>query len=101
MGLDWKPRHRDLVIGNIDCLARITDKVRAKLAGILGEYIYPWPQDNKFLEEQRLTAEEFVQIVVDNPSDEEMIVAIKKLENSNLWRWQVVFWIKYNKFEHV
>ena len=41
MGLDWKPRHRDLVIGNIDWLARITDKVRAKLACILGEYIYP------------------------------------------------------------
>jgi len=41
MGLDWKPRHRDLVIGGIPWLARITDKARAKLNGTIGDYIYP------------------------------------------------------------
>ena len=41
MGLDWKPRHRDIVIGNIPWLARITDKARAKIEGALGDYVYP------------------------------------------------------------
>ena len=41
VGLDWKPRHRDMVIGNFPWLARIKDKAQANLQGILGEYIYP------------------------------------------------------------
>ncbi len=41
MGLDWKPRHRDTLIGDISWLARITDKANAKLAGTIGDYIYP------------------------------------------------------------
>ncbi len=41
MALDWKPRHRDMIIGDIPWLARISDKAQAKLQGILGEYIYP------------------------------------------------------------
>ena len=32
-----------------------------------------------FLEEHELTAEEFVEMVKDNPSDDEMIAAMKKL----------------------
>ena len=32
-----------------------------------------------FLEEHELTAEEFVDMVKDNPSDDEMIAAMKKL----------------------
>ncbi|MFQ6041169.1 MAG: hypothetical protein ACE5PV_09965 [Candidatus Poribacteria bacterium] len=41
MGLDWKPRGRDLVIGGLPWLARITDKARAKLDSTIGDYIYP------------------------------------------------------------
>jgi hypothetical protein len=41
MSLDWKPRGRDLVIGDIPWLARITDKARAKLDDTIGDYIYP------------------------------------------------------------
>jgi hypothetical protein len=41
MGLDWKPRHRDIIIGDYGWLARIADKARAKLNGTIGEYIYP------------------------------------------------------------
>ncbi|MCE2396623.1 DUF5069 domain-containing protein [Candidatus Poribacteria bacterium] len=41
MGLDWKPRHRDMLIGGYWWLARVTDKARAKLNGTIGEYIYP------------------------------------------------------------
>ena len=41
MGLDWKPRHRDTLIGDISWLARITDKANAKLVGTIDDYIYP------------------------------------------------------------
>ena len=41
MGLDWKPRHRDMLIGGYWWLARVSDKARAKLNGTIGEYIYP------------------------------------------------------------
>ena len=33
-----------------------------------------------FLEEHKLSAEEFVEMVKDNPSDDEMIAAMKKLD---------------------
>ena len=79
MGLDWKPRHRDTIIGDIAWLARITDKANAKLAGTIGDYIYPWPADQKFLEEQIISAEAFVKMVKKNPSDAEMIGAMKSL----------------------
>ena len=39
--LDFKPRARSLVIGGIPWLARISDKVRARNAGRIGDYIFP------------------------------------------------------------
>ena len=81
MALDWKPRHRDMIVGDIPWLARISDKASAKLQGILGEYIYPWPQDKMFLEEHKISAEAFTKMVKNNPSDEEMIAAMKKLDS--------------------
>ena len=80
MGLDWKPRHRDMVIGNIPWLARITDKARAKLNGTIGDYIYPWPADKKFLEEHKMSADKFISVVKKNPSDDDMIAAMRKLK---------------------
>jgi hypothetical protein len=39
--LDFKPRARGLVIGDLPWLARISDKVRARAAGRIGEYVFP------------------------------------------------------------
>ena len=79
MGLDWRPRHRDMVIGDIRWLARITDKARAKLSSTIGDYIYPWPADKKFLEEHKLSVDEFTEMVKNNPSDNDMIAALRAL----------------------
>lgn len=46
-------------------LARMIDKARAKLAGTLGEYIYPCPLDRRLLEFAGLTADQFLQAVKD------------------------------------
>ena len=79
MGLDWKPRHRDMIVGDFTWLARISDKARAKLNGTIGDYIYPWPADKKFLEEHKISAEKFVEMVENNPSDDDMIAAMRSL----------------------
>ena len=39
--LDFKPRARDMLIGNIAWLARISDKVRAREGGHIGDYVFP------------------------------------------------------------
>jgi len=75
--LDFKPRARGLVIGSIPWLARISDKVRAKLAGRIGDYVYPCPADQRFLQEVQLSAEEFTEMVVSCAADDELVAKMK------------------------
>jgi hypothetical protein len=84
MALDWKPRGRDLVIGNIPWLARISDKARAKLNGTIGDYIYPCPADKAFLEKHHITAEDFTQLVKENPTDDRMIDRMREIAARNV-----------------
>ena len=39
--VDFRPRSRQLYMGDMPWLPRITDKARAKLRGCIGDYIYP------------------------------------------------------------
>ena len=39
--LDFKPRARAMMVGDLRWLARITDKMRAKLEGRIGDYVFP------------------------------------------------------------
>ncbi|HEX6971788.1 MAG TPA: DUF5069 domain-containing protein [Limnochordia bacterium] len=75
---EWKPRGRDVVIGGIPWLARMTDKARAKAAGTIGDYIYPCPQDQKLLAELGLTGDEFLKIAVSAKTDEEVVEAVRQ-----------------------
>lgn len=76
--VDFKPRSRSMVIGDIVWLARIADKARASLAERIGDYIYPCPADQRFLQEVGLTAEAFTQMVSECNDDEELIVRMRK-----------------------
>lgn len=38
---EFRPRSRQLMMGGIRWLPRITDKARATLRGTIGDYIYP------------------------------------------------------------
>ncbi|HEV8327240.1 MAG TPA: DUF5069 domain-containing protein [Nitrospiraceae bacterium] len=51
-------------------LARMIDKCRAVLAGTEGEYIYPCPMDERFMEFAGITADQFTAAVKPNLSDE-------------------------------
>lgn len=75
--LDFKPRARGMVIGDIPWLARIADKARAKLAGRIGDYIYPCPADQRFLQDVEMSAEAFTELVAQCADDDELIEKMK------------------------
>lgn len=75
--LDFKPRARGLVIGNIPWLARAADKARAFAEGRIGDYIYPCPADQAFLREMQISAEDFSALVLASADDEEVIERMK------------------------
>ena len=75
--LDFKPRARGLVIGNIPWLARATDKARAFAEGRIGDYIYPCPADQQFLREMQISADDFTALVTSSADDGEVIAKMK------------------------
>lgn len=77
--VDFRPRSRQLSMGGVPWLPRITDKARAKLRGTIGDYIYPCPADKKFLEKLGISAETFTQIIQNAPTDIEAIEKIKPI----------------------
>ena len=83
MSLDWKPRGRDLVIGGVPWLARITDKARASLSGTIGDYIYPCPADQAFLDQHKIDADKFTKMVKQNPTDDLMVKRMSKVIEKN------------------
>ena len=77
LNLDFKPRARGMIIGDIPWLARIADKARAKLEDRIGDYIYPCPADQRFLEEVKMAAEDFTRLVASCADDDELIEKMK------------------------
>lgn len=77
--IDFRPRSRQLTMGGIPWLPRITDKARAKLRGTIGDYIYPCPADKKFLEKLGIAADAFTQIIQENPTDNAVIEKIRPI----------------------
>ena len=75
--LDFKPRARGLVIGNIPWLARAADKARAVAEGRICDYVYPCPADQAFLREMQISAEDFTALVMASADDSEVIERMK------------------------
>jgi Domain of unknown function (DUF5069) len=57
------PRSVKERLGGYVHLARMIDKVRAKAAGTLGDYIYPCPLDVRLLEFLGIAADDFIEAV--------------------------------------
>jgi len=64
------PRSPREKLGNFFHLARMIDKVRAKAAGSLGEYIYPCPLDQSLLEFLNIQEEKFYDAVLNRDEGE-------------------------------
>jgi hypothetical protein len=77
--VDFRPRSRQLVMGGVPWLPRITDKARAKLRGTIGDYIYPCPADRKFLEKLGITADEFTAIIASTSTDQEVVAKVRPI----------------------
>jgi hypothetical protein len=75
---EFKPRPRDLVIGGIPWVARMSDKARAKADGTIGDYIYPCPVDRRVLGELGMSADEFLNAANSTPGDAELIERIRE-----------------------
>ncbi len=78
MAQEWEPRDSNFLIGDTPWLARMSDKARAKAAGTIGDYIYPCPIDNQLLRKLGIGADEFMQLAVDNPTDEGLVQALQQ-----------------------
>lgn len=66
------PRSVSQTLGGYVHLARMIDKARAKLAGTIGDYMYPCPLDKRLLEFAGVSADRFA-AAVKGKSDEEIL----------------------------
>ena len=79
---EFQPRPRDLVIGGIPWITRMSDKARAKADGSIGEYIYPCPVDRRVLAELGISAEEFLAMAVQVETDAALVDQVRKCRQS-------------------
>jgi hypothetical protein len=80
---EFQPRPRDLVIGGIPWIARMSDKARAKANGSIGEYIYPCPVDRRVLAELGVSADEFLDIAVAVKTDAGLVKQVRERRRSS------------------
>ncbi len=59
---------REILAGYVH-LPRMIDKCRAKLAGTIGEYVYPCPMDQRLLDFAGVTADQLIDVVRKHPTD--------------------------------
>ncbi len=78
MSESFRPRGRDLVIGGIPWIARMSDKARAKADGTIDDYIYPCPIDRRVLGELGLSADEFLDISVAADTDDALVRQVRE-----------------------
>ena len=75
------PRSPKEKLGGYLHLARMIDKVRAKAAGTLGEYIYPCPLDRSLLDFLEISPDDFYEVVKEH-DDLEVLEWLKKKSKS-------------------
>ncbi|MFQ5543731.1 MAG: DUF5069 domain-containing protein [Nitrospiria bacterium] len=83
------------MLGDFVHLARMTDKARAKGAGLLGEYLYPCPMDMLLLEFLGIDGETFLEVVQEREKDDDLLGWLKKNGHSHtseeISRWNRTF----------
>lgn len=80
--MDFKPRPRDLVIGGIPWIARMSDKARAGANGTIGDYIYPCPIDQRVLGELGISADEFMDMATTSETDAELVERVSQASDA-------------------
>ncbi len=80
--MSFRPRPRDLVIGGIPWIARMSDKARAKADGTIDDYVYPCPIDQRVLSELGITADEFMEIATTSDTDARLIDRVRQASDA-------------------
>ena len=70
---DWKPRPGTCPIGDLQWIARMSDKARATARGTSDGYIYPCPVDRRCLGALELDAKTFQTLAVGAHDDADLV----------------------------
>jgi len=89
------PRSPRVRLGGYAMLPRSLDKVRAKLAGKVGEYLFPNPMDKWLLEFAGIDADAFAEAVKTGKSDSEMLAWIKENSTTKRTDWEIAAWSQW------
>ena len=76
------PRSVYVKLGGYVHLARMIDKCRAKVAGTLGEYIYPCPMDQRLLDFAGTSGDDFLR-AVESKTDQEVVAWFQSAAKSH------------------
>ena len=72
----WKPRPGAWSIGELQWIARMSDKARANAQGTSDGYIYPCPVDRRCLGALELDAKTFQTLAVGSHDDDDLVRAV-------------------------
>lgn len=86
------PRSARVRLGGYVMLPRAIDKARAKLAGKLGEYLFPHTMDKWLLEFLGIDGEAFLETVKTGKSDGELLAWIKENSKPRRADWEIAAW---------
>lgn len=86
------PRSARVRLGGYAMLPRSIDKARAKAAGKIGEYLFPNPFDNWFLEFTGIKADDFLAFVASGKSDSEILAWVNAHSSPKRADWEITAW---------
>jgi len=86
------PRSPRVRLGGYVMLPRSLDKARAKLAGKIGEYLFPNPLDNDLLEFAGVAADALLEAVKSGKSDTEILAWINAHAAPKRSAWEISAW---------
>jgi Domain of unknown function (DUF5069) len=89
------PRSPRVKIGGFVHLPRLLDKARAAAAGMLGEYIYPCPLDNRFFVFTGINADALLAEAKTGKSDTEMLRWVMGNLVPKRQPWEIQAWSDY------
>ena len=91
------PRSPRVRLGGFVILPRSLDKARAKVAGKLGEYVFPGPLDKRLFEFLKLDPESFFSEVLTGKGDGEILEWINQNAGHKPAPWEILQWSAYNE----
>jgi len=91
------PRSPRVRLGGYVILPRSIDKARAKVAGKLGEYVFPGPLDKRLFEFLKLDPEAFFAELKSGKGDWDILDWVSQNAGHKPAPWEILQWSAYNE----